>query len=357
MKITKKTFGVLSDGRKVPLFTLKAGDLSFSISAFGAAWTSLLMPGKNGVEDVLLGYSSMEGYLHNSPFIGATIGRFANRIANGIFTLEGKRYDLFRNDGDHSLHGGRRGFDKRLWKAYPYEDSRGVFVRFELESPDGEEGYPGNLRAAVTYGLTFNNEILADYRAEADAPSPVNLTNHVYFNLAGEGNGDILSHELKLYASSYVESDPALIPTGKLLPVAGTPFDFSSAKPISRDYAAVCGGNTAAVGAGYDHCFVLNGGGTGAAEKEPVLRPCAEVLEPKSGRGFRLSASQPGVQFYSGNFLDGILGKTGSVYRKNAGFCLETQHFPDSPNQKGFPNAVFGPGRPYHEQALFTFFW
>ena len=361
MKITKKTFGVLSDGREVYLFTLKAGDLRLSISSFGAAWTSLVMPGKNGRDDVLLGFSSLEGYFHGPGYIGATIGRFANRIGNAAFSLNGKSYQLYKNDGSNSLHGGRRGFDKMIWEAQPYEDSRGVFVRFELESPGGEEGYPGNCRAAVCYGLTADNEIYADYHVRADSPCPVNITNHAYFNLAGEGNGDILSHELLLHASSYLETGAGLIPTGKLLPVAGTPFDFTSAKPIGRDYAAVCGGDTAATGTGYDHCFVVKGG-PGDVNKEedpdePVLRPCAEVLEPKSGRGFKLSTSQPGVQFYSGNFLDSAAGKAGSVYQKNSGFCLETQHFPDSPNQHDFPNAIFGPERPYHEQAVFAFYW
>ena len=349
MNITRKTFGVLSDGREAELFTLEAGDLSLSISSYGAAWTSLILPGKSGKDDVLLGYSTLEGYLHDSAYIGSTIGRFANRVGNAAFTLDGKRCRLYQNDGAHSLHGGRRGFDKKLWKAYPYTDSCGVFVRFELESPDGEEGYPGTLRAAVSYGISFNNEILADYRANVDAPCPINLTNHAYFNLAGEGNGNILSHELQLFASSYVEISPDLIPTGKFVPVAGTPFDFNSVKTIDRDYATVCGNDTAAIGKGYDHCFVLND-----AEK-PALRPCAEVRDPVSGRGFRLSTTQPGVQFYSGNFLNGITGKIGSLYQKNAGFCLETQHFPDSPNQNGFPSAIFGPGQPYHEQAVFAF--
>ena len=361
MKTSKKIFGVLSDGREVELYTLSAGEMELSVSCFGAAWTSLITPGRNGRDDVLLGFSSLDGYGHNSPHIGATVGRFANRIANAAFSLDGKSYQLYKNDGNNSLHGGRRGFDRKLWKAYSYEDNEGMNVRFELESSGGEEGYPGNCITAVTYGLSANNEIRADYQAWVDAPCPVNLTNHAYFNLAGEGNGDILSHELLLYASSYVESGNNLIPTGKLLPVGGTPFDFTAAKLIGRDYAVVCGGGTAAIGAGYDHCFVVKDGpgDTGKAEnpEEPVLRPCAEVREPSSGRSFSLSTSQPGVQFYSGNFLNGIEGKAGSVYRKNAGFCLETQYFPDSPNQNNFPNAIFGPGRPYREQAVFTFDW
>jgi aldose 1-epimerase len=365
MTISRKIFGVLADGQEAELFTLASGDMRFSVSSFGAVWTSLCMPGKNGVDDVLLGHSSLEGYFRNPGYIGATIGRVANRVGGAAFSLGGKQFALYQNDGAQSLHGGRRGFDKRLWKAFPYEDSSGVYVRFELESPDGEEGYPGNCRAVVTYGLSADNEISADYRADVDAPCPVNLTNHVYFNLQGEGNGTILSHELKLCASSYVESGADLIPTGKLLPVAGTPFDFREKKVIGKDYAKACGGDTAAIGSGYDHCFVIDGagvgdsGGSGGAEKpgEAILRPCAEAFEPESGRGFTLSASQPGVQFYSGNFLDGFAGKSGSVYGKNAGFCLETQHFPDSPNQKAFPSAIFGPDRPYHERAVFAFSW
>lgn len=362
MTITKKTFGTLSDGSEAELYTLCAGELRFCVSSFGAAWTSLIVPGKRGAEDILLGHASLEGYYHNPGHLGATIGRFANRVGNAAFSLDGTRYSLYPNDGAHSLHGGRRGFGKRLWNAYPYEDARGVYVRFELESPAGEEGYPGNCRAVVTYGLTQNNELSADYRAEADAPCPVNLTNHAYFNLNGEGNGTILSHRIKLYAASYVESGADLIPTGRLLPVAGTPFDFRAAKTIEKDYAAVCGGDTTAIGKGYDHCFALDGfalegGGVPSRDGEPILLPCAEVFEAESGRSLKLTTSQPGVQFYSGNFLNGIPGKAGSVYGKNAGLCLETQHFPDTPNQPSFPPAVFGPARPYHERAVFAFAW
>ena len=372
MNITRKKFGVLSNGETVRVYTLSAGDMRFSISTFGAAWTSLLVPGKKGPADVILGHSSLEGYFHGPGYLGATIGRFANRIGGASFTLGGKRYGLYPNDGGHALHGGRRGFDKKNWEAHSYSDRDGIFVRFELESPSGDEGYPGRLHAAVTYGLTLSGEITADYRARVDESCPVNLTNHVYFNLAGEGSGGILSHELRLHAASYVESGPDLVPTGRLLPAAGTAFDFSAAKAIGRDYGAACGGDTERIGAGYDHCFVLDGWkapapansgtaggaeGTAPGKAEPVLLPCAEVREPESGRSFRLSASQPGVQFYSGNFLDGCPGKAGSTYRKNAGFCLETQHFPDSPNQGSFPSAIFGPDRDYHERAVFAFSW
>jgi aldose 1-epimerase len=343
MKIIKKTFGILSLGKKVHLYTLKAGDLSLSISTFGAHWTSLFVPSRRGPsDDILLGYSTLDGYTHNKPYIGATIGRFGNRIGSARFSLGGKQYGLYKNDGAHSLHGGRRGFDKRLWKAEAYEEQDGVFIRFELESPDGDEGYPGNLRAAVSYGLTKSNEVIADYGAKVDAHCPVNLTNHSYFNLAGEGSGDIISHKVLIHSSSYVAVDENLIPTGVLQSVQNSPFDFRSPKTVSRDVAAA--------GGGYDHCFVLDG--------EPgTLRPCAEIAESGSGRTMRVFSTQPGVQFYTGNFLDGIIGKAGSIYDKHAGFCLETQHLPDSPNRKEFPSSLFGPDRDYHEKALFSFDW
>jgi aldose 1-epimerase len=343
MKIVKKNFGVISSGKKVSLYTLKAGDLSLSLSNFGATLVSLYVPsGKTPAHDILLGYSTLDGYVANKPYLGATIGRFGNRIGGGKFTLNDSVYELYRNDGKNTLHGGRRGFDKHLWKASAYEEKDGVFVRFEFTSPDGDEGFPGNLKAVVCYGLTKSNELIADLSARVDAPCPVNMTNHAYFNLAGEGGGDILSHELRLHASSYVEVGADLIPTGTLTPVAGGPFDFTKQKPISRDLRAA--------GDGYDHCFVLDG--------EPgQLRPCAEVFEPLSGRTMRVVTTQPGVQFYTGNFLDGLRGKAGSVYDKYAGFCLETQHFPDGPNQPGFPPCVFGPNRDYREKAVFSFDW
>jgi aldose 1-epimerase len=291
---------------------------------------------------VLLGYSTLDGYIQNKPYIGATIGRFGNRIGGAAFSLGGRVYQLYRNDGNHSLHGGRRGFDKLLWQAEAYEEKDGVFVRLELTSPDGDEGYPGRCTAVVSYGLTKSNEIIADYHAKLDAECPVNLTNHAYFNLAGEGAGDILSHEVLLHASSYVAVDENLIPTGKFAAVRDGPFDFRTAKPVNRDIEAA--------GGGYDHCFVVDG--------EPgKLRPCAEVSEKSSGRVMRVLTTQPGVQFYTGNFLDDVKGKAGSVYGRHGGFCLETQHLPDSPNQPEFPSPFFGPRRDYHEKALFAFSW
>jgi aldose 1-epimerase len=343
VKISKKTFGLLSSGKKVYLYTLKVGDLSLSISSLGATLTSLYVPSrKQGKEDVLLGYSTLEAYTHNKSYIGVTVGRYGNRIKGAQFSLRGKCYTLYKNDGEHTLHGGQRGFDKLLWKADAYEERDGVFVRFELESPGGDEGFPGNLKAAVSYGLTKSNEVIADYAAKVDAPCPVNLTNHAYYNLAGEGRGDILAHEVVIYASSYVGVDTDLVPTGELLPVQHSPFDFRTRKPIKQDIEAT--------GGGYDHCFVVDG-------EAGQLRPCAEVYEGRSGRTLRVFTTQPGVQFYTGNFLDGIPGKGGSVYHKHGGFCLETQHFPDAPNRPAFPSALYDPGRDYHEKALFAFDW
>ena len=347
MKVSKKAFGVLSNGKKVHIYTLKAGDISLSLSTLGATWTSLLVPSKSmGMDDILLGFSSFDAYVNNRYF-GVTVGRFANRIGGAKFSLEDKEYALEKNDGENTLHGGKLGFCKRVWKAEAYEEKDGVFVRFELKSPDWDGGYPGDLWAAVSYGITKSNEIVADYEAKVDAPSPVNLTNHAYFNLAGEGRGlDVLSTELKLYSSSYVEVDNHLIPTGKLLSAENTPFDFKSSKPIGKDIEVLASG----IAGGYDHCFVING--------EPgKLRPFAELYEPLTGRYMKGFTTQPGVQFYTGNHISAMPGKIGSVYGRFGGFCLETQHFPDSPNKPEFPSAIFGPDRDYNEKAVFAFDW
>jgi aldose 1-epimerase len=356
VKISEKTFGILGSGKKVRLYTLKAGGLTLCLSTLGATWTSLLVPSRKGpAEDVLLGYATLTGYTRDTAHLGATIGRFANRIGGGQFALNGRRYGLDKNSGSHTLHGGPRGFDRLLWKADAYEEQDGVFVRFELESPDGDGGFPGNLKAVVSYGLTKSRELVADYQAKVDADCPVNLTNHAYFNLAGEGRGLILDHQALIHGSVYAETDRELIPTGRLVPVQGGPFDFSAPKPIGRDFEATRGTNASKLedgsdGPGYDLCFVLDG--------DPgILRPCAEVLEPRSGRSMRVFTTQSAVQFYTGNFLDGVFGKTGSLYGRHSGFCLETQGLPDSPNRNEFPSGIFGPGRDYHERSIFAFDW
>ena len=347
MKVSKKTFGLLSNGKKAHLYTLKAGDLSLSISNLGATWTSLIIPSRlKGADDILLGFSSFDGFVNNK-YYGVTVGRFANRIGGAKFSLDGKEYSLHQNNGKASLHGGRIGFSKKVWNAESYEEKDGVFVRFELESPDGDEGYPGNLSAVVSYGLTKSNELVADYQAKVDAPSPVNLTNHAFFNLSGEGRGNnILSTELMLHSSSYLEVDEALIPTGKLIPTVNTPFDFKTAKAIGKDINKLAQSSAG----GYDNCFVIDG--------EPgELRPFAEVYEPFSGRSMKGFTTQPGLQFFTASKLAPVPGKIGSVYEKHSGFCLETQHFPDSPNRPEFPSAIFGPSRDYHEKSVFVFDW
>ncbi|MDR2807814.1 MAG: galactose mutarotase [Spirochaetaceae bacterium] len=340
MDITRKLFGILSSGKEVFLHTMQAGDLSVSVSSLGAALTALYAPGSQGrTDDVLLGYSTLDSWTHNRTFMGVVAGRFANRIAQGRFSLGGKTYQLRCNDGENSLHSGPGGFDRKVWAAESYRDKDGIFLRLELHSPDGEGGFPGAMIVVVTYGLFQSNKLSITYEARSDALCPVNLTNHAYFNLEGEGEGSILQHELLLNASSYLELDGGKIPTGKLLPVAGTPFDFRERKRIGKDIEKV---------GGYDHCFAVDGS---AGE----LRPCAQVFAPKSGRIMDVFTTHPGVQFYTGNFLDGIEGKLDSVYSQYSGFCLETQHFPDSPNKPSFPAALAGPEKVYREEALFAF--
>ncbi|MDR0501809.1 MAG: galactose mutarotase [Treponema sp.] len=347
MDIKEKEFGILSNGKKIKLYTLNAGDLKFSLTNYGAAWTSLIVPSKNGdMDDILLGFSGLDGYLNNGPFFGVTIGRFANRIKDSRFTLGGKTYNLYANDGLNNLHSGPRGFDKMLWRSEAYEENQGAYIRFELESPDGDNGFPGRLKAVVSYGLTKANEIIADYQARVDQACPINFTNHAYFNLAGEGKGDILSHEVVIHSSAYVEADKKFIPTGRLVPVdggfgsAGKAFNFKARKEIKTDFDALDNG--------YDHCFVVDG-------TPGELRPCAEVYENNSGRSMKVFTTQPGVQFYTGNFLNDVPGKQGSRYMKHSGFCLETQHFPDSPNRSEFPSCIAKPGNDYHEKAIFSF--
>jgi len=343
MKIDKKIFGYLSNGKNVKLWTLSAGDLKLSITNFGAAWTSLIVPCAAGIkDDVLLGYSNLDGYLNNEPYFGVTVGRFANRIGKSSFDLFGKTYTLAANDGKNSLHSGPRGFDKLLWKSEAYEEKEGVYVRFELDSPDGDCGFPGNMKAVVSYGLTKSNEIICDYYAVTDKPCPVNLTNHAYFNLAGEGKGDILSHEALIFSSSYVQVDRSAIPTGRLIPVDNTKFDFKTRKKI-------CANNSFFKPfRGYDHCFCIDG-------EIGELRPCAEVYEPNSGRSMKVFTTQPGVQFYTGGHLKEVAGKQGSLYKKFSGFCMETQHYPDTPNRQGFPSCLVSPGKDYNEKAVFSF--
>jgi aldose 1-epimerase len=343
MQIEKSNFGQLPDGQNIDLYTLSnTQGLKTGIMTYGATVVFLEVPGRDGrTADITLGHDSLEGYLEASPYFGAVVGRYGNRIAKGRFSLDGKEYKLTINDGENHLHGGIKGFDKVVWNADPVEKENAVGVKFSYLSPDGEEGYPGNLQCTVTYWLTDNNELKLEYLAETDKATPVNLTHHSYFNLAGQGNGDILNHELMLNADKYTPVNDQLIPTGEIAPVEGTPFDFSHPHSIGDRIDQIPGG--------YDHNFILNSGGG-------QLALAARVYEPESGRVMEIHTTEPGIQFYSGNFLDGtITGKSEKVYYQHYGFCLETQHFPDSPNHPNFPSTILRPGETYTSTTVHTF--
>lgn len=344
--VTVKPFGKTPEGEKVELYTLtNKNGMRVSIATYGATVVDLVVPDRNGkLADVSLGFSTLKPYPTKSPYFGCIAGRYANRIAKGKFTLEGKGYKLAKNNGENSLHGGLKGFDKLVWKAQPSKSGKAA-VKFTLHSPDGQEGYPGNLDVAVTYTLTEKNELAISYLAKTDKPTVVNLTNHTYFNLAGAGKGTILDHKMKIKANEITPVNKALIPTGKFKSVEGTPFDFRKSTAIGARIKET-GGDPV----GYDHNYVLS--------RCPLVRRslAAEVYEPKSGRLMQVYTDQPGIQFYSGNFLDGtITGKGGKSYQQYAGLCLETQHFPDSPNQAGFPSTELKPGQTYKTTTVYKF--
>jgi aldose 1-epimerase len=342
--VTRASFGAIS-GQPVDIFTLRnANGIEIKATNYGGIITSIVVPDRNGRPgDIVLGFDDLQAYVKDSPYFGAIVGRYGNRIAKGHFALDGHTYTLAVNNGPNHLHGGLKGFDKVIWHAEPLAGSTGLVL--SRRSPDGEEGYPGNLDVRVTYRLTDDNRLVIDYHATTDKATPVNLTQHSYFNLAGEG--DVLGHELTIDADRYTPVDANLIPTGELAPVEGTPFDFRKSTAIG---ARIDTPNLQLKNAGgYDHNWVLNRKGTG-------LQLAARVVEPKTGRTLEVSTTQPGLQFYSGNFLDGTLkGKGGRVYVKHAGLCLETQHFPDSPNHPDFPSTILRPGEQYDTQTVFRF--
>jgi aldose 1-epimerase len=334
----------------VDLFTLtNVNGMEVRAMTYGGIIVSLRVPDRDGkLGDVVLGYDTLDGYLKVSPYFGAIIGRYGNRIAHGKFTLDGEPYQLATNDGPNALHGGLKGFDKVVWHGEPFQKKEGVGVVFTYTSPDGEEGYPGKLDATVTYTLTDANTLAFDYRAVTDKPTPVNLTQHTYFNLAGAAAGDILSHELMLKASQFTPIDSTLIPTGEMRAVAGTPFDFTTPHAIGERIGAQ--DEQLRFGGGYDHNFVLDRNDTGS------LSLAARVYEPTTGRVMEVSTTEPGIQFYSGNFLDGsITGKARHVYKHRSGFCLETQHYPDSPNKPDFPSTILRPGQEYRSRTVYAF--
>jgi aldose 1-epimerase len=343
--LSKMIFGKTPDGTPVELYVLKNGQITVKVMTYGAIITEIDTPDRNGKEgDVVLGFDSLEGYLAKHPYFGATVGRVANRIAKGKFTLNGQEYTLAVNDGPHTLHGGLKGFDKVIWKAEPIDRPDGPSIKLTRRSPDGEEGYPGNLDVSVQFTVTEQNELKIEYTATTDKATPINLSNHSYFNLAGRTTEPVLGHELMLAADHYTPVDETLIPTGEIAPVAGTPLDFTKPTDIGARIKELKGEPT-----GYDHNFVLNSGGKS-------LALAGRVYEPKTGRVMELSTTEPGVQFYTGNFLDGtITGKDGIAYRKHHAFCLEAQHYPDSIHHANFPSAVLEPGKTYTQTTVYKF--
>jgi aldose 1-epimerase len=347
--VTVAPFGRTPDGKAVELYTLtNARGMQVRAISYGAIIQAIRVPDRSGhLGDVTLGHDSLQGYLTASPYFGAVVGRYANRIARGRFTLEGRTYRLAINNGPNHLHGGLRGYDKVVWRARSFQRADTAGVRFEHTSPDGDEGYPGTVWVAVTYSLLPSNELVVEYQATSDRPTPVSLSQHTYFNLAGEGTGDILQHVLTVNADRYTPVDTTLIPTGELASVARTPFDFRKGTAIGARIGQP--DPQLQRGKGYDHNFVLS-------QTKPGLFHAVHVMEPKSGRTLDISTTEPGLQFYSGNFLDGtITGKAGHVYGFRSGLVLETQHFPDSPNQPGFPSTVLRPGEEYRTRTVFAF--
>lgn len=355
--IEKSLFGQLPDGRDVDVYQFtNANGIELRVSNYGGTILSLKTPDRKGnVDDIVLGFDSLDAYLSDeyqqaNPYFGALIGRYGNRIAQGRFVLAGRCYSLARNDGDNHLHGGEQGFDRALWQAEPFKSDEGLGLVLRYTSKDGEEGYPGEVMVEVTYTLTDQNELIVDYQAETDKATPINLTQHSYFNLQGEGGGSILDHQLMINASAFTPVSESLIPTGELCSVADTPFDFTQATLIGERIAQ--DNEQLSFGGGYDHNFVLN---RDSCERGDLVM-AAKVWEPQSGRMLEIETTEPGMQFYSGNFLAGDLtGKRGEVYQPRSGFALETQHFPDSPNQDAFPSTILEPGETYRSRTIFRF--
>ena len=347
--VARAPFGTLPDGTAVELFTLKnAGGMEVRVTNYGGIVTAIRTPDRQGnLGDVALGYDALDGYLKSSPYFGAIVGRYGNRIGKAQFSLDGRTYKLAANDGPNTLHGGLKGFDKAVWQAEPFKKEGEAGLVLTHSSPAGEEGFPGTLSMRVTYTLTDHNDLAIDYLATTDQPTVLNLTSHSYFNLAGEGSGDVLGHMLTINADRYTPVDATLIPTGELANVAGTPFDFRVRTAIGSRIDA--DSPQIKLGHGYDHNYVLN-------KQDGDLALAARVEEPTTGRVMEVRTTEPGMQFYSANGLDGtITGKSGRPYQRRGAFCLETQHFPDSPNKPGFPTTVLRPGQEFHSKTIYTF--
>ncbi len=349
MTIERAEFGAVAEGRTAEVFAL-VNDAGCVLRAtdYGGIITGIVVPDRDGnAADVTLGFDSLAAYERDNPFFGALVGRYGNRIAGGRFRLDGEEYQLARNDGENHLHGGRRGFDKVLWQAEPAETPDGPALDLRYVSDDGEEGYPGELAVHVRYTWGNDHALRIDYTATTTRPTIVNLTQHAYFHLAGAGSGDVLDHELQVHASRFTPVDATLIPTGELRGVEGTPMDFRTPRRIGERIDA--DDEQLRLGGGYDHNFVIDG--------EPgELRPAARVVEATAGRTMEVLTTEPGVQLYTGNFLDGSLtGKGGAPYGRRSGFCLETQHYPDSPNKPQFPSTVLRPGETYRTTTVYRF--
>ena len=345
--VSKSTFGKTASGKEIDLYTcVNINGLVLKMMTFGAIVVSLEIPDRDGkLSNVNLGFESLDSYLAGHPYFGATIGRFCNRISKGKFSLNGVKYTLATNDGSNHLHGGEKGFDKVVWDARSFVDKSGAGIEFNYRSPNGEEGYPGNLDVSAVYTLTNKNELMVKFSAISDMATPINLTNHNYWNLGGIRSGNILGHEVTIVANQYLEVNNNLIPTGKLLDVKGTPFDFTMAKTVGERIQSIP--KIEGLPQGYDHCFVL-------PDDRKNLKLAARVKDSVSGRSMEIYTTQPGIQFYSGNFLDGRPESGG--YEQYDGFCLETQHFPDAPNQPKFLSTILIPGEKYNHITVHRFF-
>lgn len=347
MTVTKKPYGLMTDGAEVERFIVE-NDAGMVIEAtsYGATLTSCRLPDHAGqVAEVTLGFETLKAYVGDHPFFGATIGRFANRISNARFALDGKEYTLTKNHGAHQLHGGSRGFNRVLWEAEAFGNPEEAGIVFSRRSPNGEEGYPGNLDVRVTFTLTEAGELSFDYEAVTDQPTIVNLTNHSYWNLAGEKSGSVFDHEVQLDCDFFLPTDDESIPTGEVAPVEGTPMDFRTSKKVGRDWEQVRAGADGVFG--YDHCFVVRGEG---------LRHLGTVVDPATGRAMDIETTQPGVQFYTGNLLENRIGRGQRRLSAHDALCLETQGFPDAPNKPQFPSAVLRPGQTYRHKTVHRFY-
>ena len=351
MKVKKQKFGMLCDGTKVHLYTIKNSKMSFSCIDYGCTITSIVLKNDKGEDtDVVLGFSTLEGYLNTKLCFGTIVGRYANRIGGGKFDLNGKTYELDKNDGENTLHGGYFGFDKTVWKSEIIEEKNRCGVKFSRLSKDGEQGFPGNVKISIVYLLDTNNNLVCNYQAETDSATPINITNHSYFNLAGRGT--IENHLLKINSDKVLEIDENLIPTGKFINVDDTPFDFREEKEIGEDINKVS--------PGYDHCYVTavynpENKQCGVPLNDDKLTHFAHIIEPKSGREMNVYTNMEGCQFYTANWIQDVVGKNGIIYNNHDGFCLETQVFPNSPNVISFPNCVLEPGQRLKAKTIYSF--